>query len=186
MKGIVFTEFVEFAEKHYGVETADEMIVSCDLATDGAYTSVGDYDLAELVQLVTRLAELTGTEIPEVLRNFGRDLFGRLIALHPDIPGSATSAFEMLQGIDSHIHREVRKLYPDSDPPRFDCEQPDADTLLMTYRSERGLADVATGLIESCFQHFGESATISTQDLSDGAKTIVRFVLNQGDSGHGV
>ena len=180
MKGIIFTEFIQFAEARYGIETVDSMIESCDLMTGGAYTSVGNYELGELVQLVVRLSELTNTEITEILRSYGNILFDSLVRLHPEVTGSVNDAFDLLKGIDTHIHVEVRKLYADAEPPAFECEQPSPDKLLLTYRSNRGLADVAQGLIEGCFRHFHESVSLSTEDLSDGAKTAVRFVLQRG------
>jgi Haem-NO-binding len=44
MKGMVFTEFLELVERSWGEELVDELIESCELASGGAYTSVGTYD----------------------------------------------------------------------------------------------------------------------------------------------
>ena len=64
MKGVVFTEFVEFAEEEFGLGVADDMISRCTLPSGGAYTAIGTYDHRELVQMAEakhkRPAEISG------------------------------------------------------------------------------------------------------------------------------
>ena len=41
MKGIVFTEFLEFVEDQMGPDMVDTIIDDCELSTGGAYTGQG-------------------------------------------------------------------------------------------------------------------------------------------------
>ena len=43
MKGVVFTEFADMVEAQFGLTTADAVMAKS--ASDGVYTSVGDYDV---------------------------------------------------------------------------------------------------------------------------------------------
>ena len=61
MRGVIFTEFLEMVEESYGIETAERVIGACDLASGGAYTSVGTYDHHELLAMVGVLASQSGT-----------------------------------------------------------------------------------------------------------------------------
>ncbi|MCP4964259.1 MAG: hypothetical protein GY926_03390 [bacterium] len=67
MKGVVFTEFVEMVEEKFSPEIAERIIESSDLPSQGIYTAVGTYGHTEMLQLVTRLSEETGIEVPDLV-----------------------------------------------------------------------------------------------------------------------
>jgi hypothetical protein len=179
MKGIIFSEFLKHVETVFGEEACETMILRSELPGSGAYTSVGTYDHAELVQLVTTLVELTGVQPSELLRDFGQCLFHRLAVGYGVMVGESNSGFDLLANVEGYIHVEVRKLYPDAELPTFEHEFTDQDTMVLTYRSDRGFADVAEGLIRGCFEHFGEDVEISREDLGDGSGRHARFTLNR-------
>ena len=77
MKGVVFTEFVEFVIDQMGDSVADEMFEVANLPSGGAYTAVGYYDHRELIDLVAALSGLTKRPAPDLIRAFGRHLFTR-------------------------------------------------------------------------------------------------------------
>lgn len=178
MKGIVFTEFIEMVEHDFSLDMADRMMDESDLPSGGAYTSVGTYDHGEIVTMVTKLSELTGTPVPALIKSFGNHLFGRFHALYPAFFADVGSAVDFLAGIEDIIHAEVRKLYPDAQLPRFDVSRPDDDTLVLTYRSDRHLGDLAEGLIEACIRHFDAPLSLNRENLPDPGQPI-RFTLRR-------
>lgn len=185
MKGIVFREFIDMVETQFSLEIADTIIAASKLSTDGAYTSVGTYPHEEMVDLVSNLSRETKTPVPDLLRHFGRYLFGRFAVVHPEHVRSYTSAFELLRRLDGNIHVEVRKLYNDVELPSFTYEELGDDSMVFTYSSHRRLADFAHGLIEGCVTHFGEDMNILRDDLPDdeqGART--RFTLARTQDVH--
>lgn len=179
MKGIVFTEFLEMVEDRYSPDIADSIIEACRLASGGAYTAVGTYTHDELVQLVTQLSRTTATSIPDLLRAFGKHLFGRFALAYPQFFDHVPSTFAFLERIEDHIHVEVRKLYPDAELPSFTCDTPHPGQLRLLYQSTRPFADFAEGLILGCIEHFGEALDVQRDDLSTGNGTCVRFVLTR-------
>lgn len=181
MKGIVFTEFLEMVEDRFSPEVADRIIEASNLPSGGAYTAIGTYDHTEMTQLVTQLSVATGTTVPVLVHAFGQYLFGRFVALYPQFFEGVESAFPFLDKIDSYIHVEVLKLYPDAELPRFECDTSEPGRFTMIYRSTRGFADLAEGLIRGCIEHYGENITIQREDLSGGQGTCVRFVLTKLD-----
>jgi hypothetical protein len=165
MKGVVLSEFVQFAEARYGVPPPG-----------GAYNAVETYDFADMLGLVDAAAARIEGGRPEVLRTFGTHLFGRFAALYPIFFFDAESALDLLGGINTYVHDEVQKLYPDAQFPHFDVERGSADRMALVYRSARPLADLAEGLIRGCIAHFGRPVTVERDDLApDGRHT--RFVL---------
>lgn len=181
MKGIVFTEFLEMVERRFSPEIADRIIEASELASGGAYTSVGTYDHGELIKLVTRLSAETGVAVPDLVREFGRELFGQFHLKYADFFEGLHSTFEFLSKIEGYIHVEVRKLYSDAELPRFEISAPDARRLVLVYRSSRPFGDLAEGLIRGCIDHFGEKIDIQREDLSDSRETCVRFFLTKND-----
>ena len=179
MKGIIFREFIDYAEDAFGLEVVDKILSAGNLPSGGAYTSVGTYDSAELAQMLSHLAELKGVPSVKLLRGFGEHLFRRLAQAYSNMVDRADSAFGLLKNVDSYIHVEVRKLYPDAELPVFTHELEGPDRMKLVYRSARALADLAEGLIRGCAAHFGENIELVRKDLGDGSGRHVCFSLKR-------
>lgn len=177
MKGMVFTEFLEMVEDVFGWEMAEDIVDDSDLPSGGVYTAVGTYPHSEMVSMVVTLSEKSGIAIPDLLKTFGKHLFGRFASLYGSFFEEVTSTFTFLESIDQYIHVEVRKLYPDADLPEFKYEKPSEDELVMIYSSERPFADFAEGLIMGCIAHFGEEIAVSRENLNGGTGNAARFSL---------
>ncbi|MFZ9888744.1 MAG: heme NO-binding domain-containing protein [Myxococcota bacterium] len=176
MMGMVFTELLEMVETKFSFETVDAIVARA--GAKGSYTSVGNYDDGELFALVGALAEETGIAVPDLLYAYGQHLFGRFFALFPQFFTSHTTAPSFLAGLESHVHTEVRKLYPVAHPPLFTSTTAPDGSVLLEYRSPRGLWRFAQGLLEACLVHYGAGHRLGDiEDLSSGAGTHVRFQL---------
>lgn len=173
MRGLVFSEFIDFVEEQAGPEMVETMLESCDLDSGGAYTTVGFYDHEELLRMLAFLNSATGKEVSDMVQAFGRQLFGRLATSHPQFLRDGCTLLDFLQGIETHIHTEVRKLYPDAELPRFEAERCDPHRLILRYRSTRPFADLADGMITGASDWFGKSVKVARQDddATDGFAT---------------
>lgn len=175
MKGVVFSEFLEFVEARHGADMVDDIIEAS--GAGGAYTTVGTYPHAELVALATQLCQRTGQTMPEMLRRFGRHMAGVFERSFADYFARSTNLFEFLASVDDHIHVEVRKLYPDAELPTFEVAERDAQRLVLDYRSPRRMEALAVGLIEGAASHFGTTVDVATSALGDGGTRIaIRLV----------
>jgi hypothetical protein len=159
MKGIILASFVEFAERELGG--------AADGLPAASYSPVMGYPDDELFGLVARASAAAGVESPEILRRFGAHLFRTFANLYPVFLDGVESAMDLLRGIETYVHGEVKKLYPDAEFPSFEVRAPAAGRLELLYRSRRPLADLAEGLIQGCVAHFGERITVRRQDLGD-------------------
>ncbi|MCB1734373.1 MAG: heme NO-binding domain-containing protein [Gammaproteobacteria bacterium] len=167
MKGVVFTEFLEMVEEVFSPEIADRIITESSLESGGIYTAVGTYPHDEIVAMVGHLAEITGVDTEALIKAFGNHLFGRFVALYPGFFEGVSGTFEFLSSIEEHVHKEVRKLYPDAELPTFHCSYPDANTMIMRYESSRPFASLAEGLIEGGIAHWGEPIKINREAASN-------------------
>lgn len=178
MKGVVFTEFLEFVGANYGPDTVDDIIDDSQVPSGGAYTAVGTYDHAEMVSLCTALASRTGTPAADLVRSFGCHLSGSFAKGYPAFFARSGNFFDFLESIEAHIHVEVRKLYPDAELPTFSVEQRTPTRLVLQYRSPRRMGHLAEGLILGSARQFGVEARVQATPVegSDGQGT--RFVVD--------
>ena len=180
MKGIVFTEFLEMLEEQHSMELVDEVLEGVELASGGVFTSVGTYAPAEMVALVVAAAGRIGQTPAELLRRFGHHLFASFRRQFPVFFVDATSALEFLPLVQSYVHLEVQKLYPDAELPTFEVIEQAPGTLTLVYRSGRNLPDLAQGLIEAAIQHFGAPVELERAACpEDPAGTVFRLVPAQ-------
>ncbi|MEZ6135176.1 MAG: heme NO-binding domain-containing protein [Pirellulaceae bacterium] len=176
MKGIVFTELIEMVEKDLGFEIADRMISNSNTPNAGAYTTVGTYDHRELIELVVSLSGESGIPVAELVRIFGKHLFQTFVRLYPGFFERVETALDFLPSIETYIHVEVRKLYPDAELPTFQSERTESG-LTLTYQSKRPFADLAEGLILAAIDHFGDTLSLRRIDLDKQDGTAARFEL---------
>jgi len=178
MKGVVFTEFLQFVAERYGEDTVDDIIDASALPSGGAYTAVGTYSHAEMVALCSALAARTGEAVPELVREFGAHLNDSFARGYPGFFSRSASLFDFLSSIEGHIHVEVRKLYPDAELPSFKVQQRDDRRLVLDYRSPRRLGALAEGLIRGAAQKFGVEARVAATPIDGSDGDAMRFVVD--------
>lgn len=178
MKGIVFTEFIEMAEEKFGMDTVERMIAGADLPNGGAYTAVGTYEHGDMMRMVQQLSTITGLGSSTLVQAFGQHLFGRFASGYPQFFAGLSSTFAFLPHVGSHIHHEVRKLYPDAELPTLDCKLLNPECMEMIYQSSRPFADLAEGLIRGCIGHFGEKLDLKRETVNVASGSSVRFTIS--------
>lgn len=174
MKGVIFTELVNFMEKLAGVVFTDEVLVEADLSHGGAYSSVGSYPSAEALKLVTIAAEKSGVPVSELCEKYGRFLFDRFNVLFPDIMKLYDNADALLDHVGPHIHEEVRVLYPGAQPPSISTKRED-DALIVEYESHRPMAHIAYGLIARSVEHYGDPRKLTWEANAQGNRAKFRL-----------
>lgn len=178
MKGVIFTEFYEFVEDAFSPLFLQEVINATDLVSHGIYAATGTYPFCEMGALVAEVSEKSGEDLPKLLRGFGHHLFKYFVQSSPHYFENVENGFEFLNRVENHIHRDVRKLYPDAELPRFDCLEHSERRYVMIYKSSRGLGDLCHGLIEACLDYFGESSVIRSEKLPSSSITEIKFTID--------
>lgn len=179
MKGVVFTELLEFVASSFGDDMVDDIIDDASLPHGGAYTAVGTYPYTEMQRLVVALAKRSDAGVGELLTLFGDHLCRRFVVKYPEFFSSQPCLFDFIESVDRHIHVEVHKLYPDAELPLFTTSGRDAESLSLDYSSCRPLAALAEGMIKGAADHYGEAVTIQRTQIDDGDTPIVRFAIRR-------
>ncbi len=176
MKGILFTEFLEYVNEKYGLETEQTIIDLCDLSTQGAYTSVGTYSHHELNQLLEKLAELKSSSRNEILEDYGLFFFKSLLHAYPEYFNHSL-LFGFLKTVNQHIHPNVQKLYPDAKFPVFETLDINHSNMQMDYYSERRMVHFAIGMIKGASIYFNETIEISPIRLNPKNQNHAQFTI---------
>lgn len=180
MKGIVFTEFLDLVENRFGLETVDEIIQKSKLPSNGVYTAIGTYAFSEMLTLVYNLSEKTELSIDALLHVYGLHFFSVIERDYPGILATYSNPMSLLSSIESHIHVEVRKIYPDAELPRFEVVEQIGNKLTLLYYSSRCMYAFGLGLMEKAFTHYGRNASITTQKLNESGSEV-KFVIIENE-----
>lgn len=175
MKGILLSAFVDFLEERYDVDTTQDIIDKCDLASEGSYTTVGQYDYQELLSLLSQASATAGDPANEILDQFCDFLFVIFRKHYGTFFEGADTAISMLLKLDDHIHVEVKKLYPDASLPKFSHEQKDG-LVHLHYTSPRPLAAIADALLRACIRCFDTGETLLRKEIADDEQSAT-FVI---------
>lgn len=176
MKGIIFAEFLELVEDKFGLGVLDKMLRQS--SDTGVYTSVGSYDHKALVRMIVELSHITGISADELQRVYGVSVFR---SLYQTLPQSANlsevqGCFAFLHHVEEYIHVEVKKLYPEANPPQFEFINQSEGCMTFDYISARCFGQVCLGLIEGCADYFNQSVSIEMVPQTDD-HSRVRFTL---------
>ncbi len=173
MQGFFLTELADFATRELGEAAVErafrEALPGMPLPLDPTRPCTPQ----AFRQLSRRLAHAAGLPSDIWLRRFGAALFARLAVLHAVFFVGVDSAFDFLAGFERGVHDELRTLDPALDPPRMEAERLGPDRLRLRYRSDRGLAALAHGMLEGCLAHFCEAGVVRAEADRDGAVSFV-------------
>jgi hypothetical protein len=170
MRGLLFTEFLEFVEQRFGPARVEAALDAVEAEHGGAYTAIDNYPARELYELLANVAQAEQADPDALLVEYGRYLFDVFLEGHPDYFGALTSTAQLMERVEDHIHIEVKKLHPDAKPPRFRVESGEGGWVVRYY-SHRPLHAVAHGLMEASGKHFDEPLRI-VREVADGAQDL--------------
>lgn len=163
MKGLIFTELIDFVERHTSLILGEQIISDARLPNDGAFSAVGNYPHSQAIQLVEAAERHLDQPASELMRLFGNELFDRLLDIHPEFfSEDVNDTFSFLSSVQTHIHTEVEKLYPGSSPPQV-VTSIEGDQMTVIYESHRPFAMIALGLVEGCCAHFDDTLAVEIQ-----------------------
>jgi len=160
MKGVIFNTVERFIADGWGEEAYEDIVGRCPLQTRDPFVGPGTYPDADLVAIVTEAARTLDVPLEDALRAAGRFAFPHLKRKLGAAADQWDDPKAFLRALDSVIHVEVRKLYPEAVTPRFTIlEPPEVPRFTLRYESPRKLCHLAEGLVEGLGDDFGVSIT---------------------------
>ncbi|MFT6835716.1 MAG: putative hydrocarbon binding protein [Francisellaceae bacterium] len=179
MQGSIFTSFSEMVIEKMGMAVWNDLLAKVRPTSEGIYTNGMQYKDSEIMALVAALSEITKIDPPNVIRTFGQYLFSDLYNNSSSDLSHINNLRDFLIYIESVIHKEVKRVYPQAYLPTFECSDTSDGDFVMFYHSKRKLCYLSEGLILSASEHFNQPITINHPEcMHDGAnkcKLIISF-----------
>ncbi|MXO66348.1 heme NO-binding domain-containing protein [Altericroceibacterium endophyticum] len=175
MKGIIFTELLGFIEAKAGMVFAEQVLEKANLPNDAAFTTVGLYPSHYATSLVSAASELSGIPADKLCREYGEFLFDRFTKLYANLLAAYSTADALLTHVNTHIHEEVKLLYPDAVPPCVTARK-EGDVLVIEYQSHRPFAHIAYGLVSGALSHYGDTRCLEWVDDNQSDHATFRIV----------
>lgn len=173
MRGMIFTELFELVEKKFGYDFLDDVIDDSDLSNDGAYTATGNYSFDELLRIVISISQKSNIPVPTLLEVFGEYLFEKLILIFSNFD-KEMSILDFVENVETYIHVEVQKLYPDVELPTFNIISKTQHVLEFDYISKKKLHHLAKGLIIGASKYFHQSVEVELIESEESVRIVVR------------
>ncbi|WP_366525043.1 heme NO-binding domain-containing protein [uncultured Shewanella sp.] len=114
----------------------------------------GTYPDEDLIELVNQTCKKLNLSPKDAHFSFGKWIFPHLTKIAPPEVTTFKHPKKLFLRLD-HIHRvELKKIWPDAEPPRFQCIDTGPNSVTMTYDSIREMADLVEGVIESVAMNY--------------------------------
>lgn len=171
MKGVIVVCLRELILDAANEETWGNILEGAGLSRDTTFSMKQDVDDEAVIKAVESTCKELDVSLEQAADLFGDFWMNRyapryysaVLKLH-------RGARDFLMAIDK-VHTLAVRDIPGARPPRFEMKVEGPKTLVVTYRSSRGLIDFAVGLARGVGKHYSESLTVTK--TSDTQFTVV-------------
>ena len=156
MHGIVLSGLKDFVIEEYDEQAWEDIHEAAGLRKR-LYVPVTTYPDEVVLELVDAAAELTGLEVPALLRAFGQFLVPQLLSTYGVHVDREWTGFELIANVETYIHEALRaKSISTFSPPALRTQRLDDRRVAVAYESDRGLCALARGLLEGVADYYDE------------------------------
>ncbi len=161
MKGAIMHCLGDLVKEKFGKDKWEEALEKAGLARRAFFIpsqNVEDAVVMKTVEAVCGVLKITPTQAADAFGSYWVTVYAP--KLYMEFFREAHSAKEFLSKMDT-VHEKMTKNIPDAHPPRFEYEMKGDKTMILTYKSHRGLVDFCVGLIKGVGQYYKEDLTVT-------------------------
>lgn len=171
MRGVIPLCLKDMIVSKYGHAEWVDIVAQAGYKRDPLFLPISDFEDEVVTALLDASAKVLNQSLAEVSHDFGDHWINVASQkMYSAYYEEATSAKELLLKMDS-IHVKLTRHITNSNPPRFECEWENENTLIMTYQSDRGMVDYLVGLIQGVGKLYNEQ--IKVTKLSDDKVKVI-------------
>jgi hypothetical protein len=161
MKGVIAACLAELVKEKFGKDKWDAALEDAGLAPTTIFmpsSNIEDEAVLKVVSSACKVLNITMIQAADAFGDYWVTTYAPKVykAYYRGKP----NAREFLTNMD-YVHKTVTERVSDAHPPRFDYEWKDDNTLIMSYKSSRGLIDFFVGLVKGVGHHFNEKLVIT-------------------------
>lgn len=161
MKGVIVKALEELVTEKFGKDKWEDALEKSGLDRNHTFLATDDVDDAAVLKVVDSVCKVLNISLVQAADAFG-DYWVNVFA--PKIYSAyylyAKSAKEFLLNMDK-IHLYTTETIKNAHPPRFEYEWKDDKTLIMKYKSKRGLIDFMIGLVKGVGKYYKEDLKVT-------------------------
>ncbi|ESP94569.1 MULTISPECIES: heme NO-binding domain-containing protein [Pseudoalteromonas] len=163
MKGHIFILLEEFVSEVAGEALLYDALEACSFDTSTGFVRTENYPDEQLIELVDTVIKKAGISLEKAHFDFGKWLYPRLSGLLPKQFTDYAHPAYVLKQLDDLHHVELKKLYPDAQPPKFQyCALSPIEANLI-YTSPRRMFDLVEGVLAGMAQFYGVPLHVTKQ-----------------------
>ena len=160
VKGVIMVCLSQLVQEKFGAEKWQEILRRSGMDAHKRFIATEDVEDGSALEMLQNTCQVLGITLEQAAEAFG-DHWVNVYA--PKIYGiyyhGVNSARDFLLKMDE-VHVKTTKTMDNASPPRFEYEWADDRTLIMTYKSHRGLIDICIGLVKGVGKHFHEDLKV--------------------------
>lgn len=161
MKGAIVQCLGDLVKSSFGNDKWESSLEKAGLSKTSFFMPLQNVDDEKVLKIIDSLCKIANISPPQAADAFG-NYWVNVYA--PKVYGSyfqgSSSAKDFLLKMDS-VHESVTKNIQNARPPRFEYEWRDPKTLIMRYKSSRGLIDILAGLVKGVGKYFKEDLKVT-------------------------
>jgi hypothetical protein len=167
MKGAIALCLKELVVEKFGKEKWAEAMKNAGFATEPLITMISDMDDAAVMKVIGSVCSTLKITPLQAADAFG-DYWVNVYApkKYSSYYAGITSSKDMLMKMDK-VHVVVTQSIVNAHPPRFEYQWTNDNTLVMTYKSSRGLIDIFVGLVKGVGRYYKENLKIRKLSPTD-------------------
>lgn len=161
MKGVIVMCLGELVQNNFGKDKWETALEKAGVNKDTIFLSTSDVDDGTVLKVINSLCDILNISLVQAADAFG-DYWVNVFApkIYKVYYDGVISAKDFLLKMDE-VHVQSAAIVKDCRPPRFSYEWKDDKTLIMGYKSHRGLIDIMVGLIKGVGKYYNENLKVT-------------------------
>ncbi len=161
MKGVIVLCLKETVIERFGEDKWKEALKKAGIDKEPTILPISNVDDKIVLAVVNSICGVLGMSLPQVADAFG-DYWINVYSqkMYGGYYEGVKTSKDFLLKMDA-VHVAMTKNLPDATPPRFEYEWKDDMTLIMKYKSKRGLIDFMVGLIRGVGKFYKEDLKVT-------------------------
>lgn len=161
MKGAIVQCLGELVTTRFGANKWQESLEKAGMSRTSFFMplqNIDDGNVMKLIQSVCNVTHITPAQAADAFGDFWVNVYAPKI--YTVYFKGSKNAKELILKMDG-VHDMVTKNIPNASPPRFEYKWTDDRTLIIDYKSHRGMIDIFVGLIKGVGKYYNENLFVS-------------------------
>lgn len=167
MKAVIVNCMGELIKEKFGRDKWQQCLEGAGLNRNSYFLSTQDIEDRTVVSLIDsagRVLNLSRTQIADAFGDYWVNVFAQKV--YKVYFRGINSARDFLLKMDQ-VHDTVTQNIANAQPPRFEYHWKNDNTLIMKYKSHRGLIDFLAGLVKGVGRYFNERLNVTKAGPQD-------------------